>query len=134
MGLTSLRRHKEEWAAKGIIIKPTTIKDIIGEELHESGLTMREYNEIVDQIKNQKSTTISEPPDNESHENKNGDIRRWEDESPAIKETINAQEKEGQQEERQTQELEEIDLAAEMLKTVSAPIKPRRAYNKKKTE
>ena len=119
-----MRRHKEEWAAKGIIIKPTTIKDIIGEELHESGLTMREYNEIVDQIKNQKSTTILEPPDNDN--NKNDNIH-------TIKEdAINAQEKEGQQEERQ--EVEEIDLAAETLETVSAPIKPRRAYNKKKTE
>ena len=119
-----MRRHKEEWAAKGIIIKPTTIEDVMGEKMHESGLTLREYNEIVDQIKTQKSTTILEPPDNDN--NKNDNIH-------TIKEdAINAQEKEGQQEERQTQEL--IDLAAETLKTVSAPIKPRRAYNKKRTD
>src|SRR6185295_4214898 len=102
MGITSLRRHLYPQAA----VKATTVEDIMGEPMHPSGLTMREYNEIANEVAKMsdqdiidsvnhinKATTISvlEPVD--------GDIKRWEDESPAHKENGDAKEKDKEEKE-----------------------------------
>lgn len=89
MGITSLRRHLYPQ-----VVKATTIADVMGEPMHPSGLTMREYNEIAKEVSKMsdkdilesvndinKATTVAvlEPVNGE-------DIKRWEEESPAVKE------------------------------------------------
>lgn len=93
MGITSLRRH----LYPNHYSKPTTISDIMGEEMHSSGLTMREYNEIAKEVSKMSDKDILNSVDDINKattisvlESINGDVRRWEEESPAYVEDKNA--------------------------------------------